>query len=399
MAESNVISVKDNSGNGLKALTWVLGLLSIFAPFSTDMYLSGFSSIAQDYHVDIASVQLTLSTFFIGLAIGQLLYGPIIDRFGRRIPLLVGIALYVIASLLIVYAPNINSFIALRLFQAIGGCSGMIISRAIIQDLFDESESAKALSLMMVIQTIGPICAPVVGAYLLVFGGWKMVFYFLVIFGFICWLVSLKMIPESLPAQARQKQNMIGTLSVFKRFVCNWRFMAPTLAGSFSNSVMFCFIAGSPFVLMSLFGVSQEAYGWLFSGTAAGMVISSQANRMLLKHYSPQHLFTVSLLISLVAALALVLVRNTDLLWVFMIPLFVCVSMVPMVCANSIAIAMAESGRDAGSASSLIGVMQFGFAAAISAIVGALHNGTSLPMCGMILVCMILAFVINRYRA
>ena len=397
MSENNTLSATSSRSSSRTLLTWILGALSIFAPFSTDMYLSGFPLIAQDFNADISQVQLSLSTFFIGVAIGQLFYGPLIDRFGRRIPLLVGIALFIVSSLLILYVPTIEGFVGLRFLQAVGGCSGMIISRAIIQDLYDEQEGAKALSLMMVVQTVGPITAPVLGAYLLVFDGWKAVFTFLVAFGLVCWLVTYKFIPESLPVEQRQKQSISQTLGVFGHFLKNWRFMAPTLAGAFSNAVMFCFITGSPFVLMQLFGMERETYGWMFSATAAGMVVTSQANSMLLKRYTPQRLFTASIIVSLLAAATLVLVRNTDSLWLLMVPLFVCVSMVPMVCANSIAIAMAASGKDVGSASSLIGVTQFAFAGAISAIVGALHNGTSLPMCGMILVCTLLAFVINTF--
>ncbi len=378
-------------------LTWVLGALSVFAPFSTDMYLSGFVDIAHDFDTDIASVQLTLSTFFFGLAVGQLFYGPIIDRYGRKKPLLFGIALFVVSSILIVWAPNIEVFIGLRLLQAIGGCSGMIISRAIIQDLYHEREAAKALSLMMVVQTVGPITAPVVGAYLLVLGGWQAVFYFLIGFGLVCALLTAQNVPESLPVEARQKQGIGELLGVFKGFIINRRFIAPTLAGAMSNAVMFCFISGSPFVLMQLFGLSQQAYGWMFSATALGMVVTSQANRMLLKRFTAGSLFQASIVISLVASVALVLLRNTESLWLFMIPLAICVSMVPMVCANSMAIAMSQSGSGAGTASSLIGVTQFAMAGAVSALVGALHNGTSLPMCGMILACTLLAFIINRF--
>ncbi len=397
MAVNQYANVASHHSTSSTRLTWILGALSVFAPFSTDMYLSGFSAIAKDLNTDIASVQLTLSTFFIGLAVGQLFYGPLIDRFGRRTPLLWGIALFVVSSALIVLAPNIEVFIGLRLLQAIGGCSGMIISRAIIQDRFAEREAAKALSLMMVIQTVGPITAPVIGAYLLVLGGWQAVFYFLLVFGLLCWWLTRQSVAESLPAHARQKPGIHATLTVFKRFLTQRRFIAPTIAGSLSNAVMFCFISGSPFVLMELYGLGQQAYGWVFSATALGMVATSQANRILLKRFKPRLLFNASIVVSLVAALCLVLLSGSERLWLFMIPLAICVAMVPVVCANSMALAMAESGPDAGSASSLIGVMQFALAGIVSALVGAFHNGTSMPMCATILACTLLAFVVNRF--
>lgn len=379
-------------------LTLVLAALSIFAPFATDMYLSGFTSIAADLNTDISNVQFSLSTFFIGMALGQLLYGPLADKYGRRIPLVIGIVIFIVSSLVIALAPNINVFNGFRFLQAIGGCSGMVISRAIIQDVYDQKESAQALSLMMVIQGIGPIVAPVLGAYLLLNGSWNVIFYFLAGFGLLCLVLTYKCVPESLPKEQRQTQNMAGIYQGFKALLTDKSFILPSLSGGLALSVMFCFITGSPNILMNIYGLSQQHYSWAFSGTALFMVFMSQLNRMLLARFSPQAIFNSSVFISLLVALILLLLRDTANIFVFLVPLAVCVGLVPVVSANAMALAMSSRTKDAGSASSLIGVVQFGLAGGISALVSVMDNGTALPMTAMILTCSACAFVLNRLR-
>ncbi|XAW87568.1 multidrug effflux MFS transporter [Vibrio sp. CDRSL-10 TSBA] len=379
-------------------LTLVLAALAIFAPFATDMYLSGFTSIAADLNTDISNVQFSLSTFFIGMALGQLLYGPLADKYGRRIPLVIGIVIFIVSSLAIALAPNIQMFNGFRFIQAIGGCSGMVISRAIIQDVYDQKESAQALSLIMVIQGVGPIVAPILGAYILVSSSWNVIFYFLTVFGLLCLALTYKYVPESLPKEQRQSQNMASIYRGFKALLSDKSFLLPSLSGGLAVSVMFCFITGSPNILMNIYGLSQQHYSWAFSGTALLMVVMSQLNRMLLARFSPQVIFNISVFISLLAAVMLFFLRDTANIFVFMAPLALCIGLVPVVSANAMALAMSSRTKDAGSASSLIGVLQFGFAGGISALVSTMDNGTSLPMTGMILMCSACAFVLNRLR-
>lgn len=164
----------------------LLGLMTAFAPFATDTYLAGFADIAASLGCHSSDVQLSLSSFFLGLALGQIIYGPISDRIGRKIPLLAGVFVFIITSALAIFSPDIESFVLIRFLQAVGGCAGMIMARAIIRDLFTQQESARALSLLMVVQSLGPIIAPVLGGYILSFTSWHAIFIFLVIFGMIC---------------------------------------------------------------------------------------------------------------------------------------------------------------------------------------------------------------------
>ncbi|WP_188055539.1 multidrug effflux MFS transporter [Oryzomonas rubra] len=386
----------------INKITLILGMLFVFAPLSTDMYLSSFPSIAVSLGCRVEQVQYSLSAFVFGLAAGQLFYGPLTDRFGRRPPLLAGVAIFTLTSLLAIWAPNIAIFTGLRLLQAVGGCAGMIISRAVIQDLFDEQQAAHALSAVMVVQGVGPIAAPIIGGYIHLVGGWQAVFVFLTLFGAACFILAARGLPETLPTRDRQRQGPGQVLKAFGNLIRQRDFMVPTLASSLILASMFAFISGSPFVFMGLHGVSQQQYGWLFGVNTVGMVAASQVNRLLLRRLSPRTIFVRALLVHIVSAVLLLAVATTTHLALLMLPLFFCLATIPVIGANAIARAMAQSGRHAGGASSLVGVMQFGLASLVSALVSMLHNGTAYPMAGMILTCGLLAggvLVIGRRRA
>lgn len=360
------------------ALILTLGGLSAFAPFATDMYLASFPAIAESLGSTIGEVQYSVSTFFIGLALGQLLYAPIIDRFGRRLPLLLGVALFTVSALFAVFSPDIETFIGLRVLQAVGGCSGMIISRAIIRDLFDTNESARALSMMMMVQGIGPIAAPILGGYLYKFLGWQAVFVFLAIFGCGCLLATLKNVPETLDEPRSINPSAIA--GNFLSLAKDRSFMVPLVSGSFALSTMFAFISGSPFVFMQLYGISAEHYSWLFGMFAGGMLVAAQINTMLLKRFSPGSIFHATLVLLSVVATLLAALSTSENMWLFGLPLFFCIATVPITGANSTALAMAASGKNGGTASSLVGVTQFLAAGLIAGLVGLLHNDTAYPM-------------------
>lgn len=371
----------------LLRITLLLGLLTAFAPFATDMYLSSFPDIARHFHSDVGRVQLSLSTFIGGLAIGQLLYGPLIDRFGRRLPLLCGIALFAASSLLAIFAPGMASFVGLRALQALGGCAGMVISRAVIQDLFDTQQAARALSLMMLVQGIGPVAAPIAGGYLLAVAPWWSVFAFLTLLALVCYALTFRELPETLAVEKRQRQSLASIAKVFGLQLAEPGFLIPTLASSLTLAAMFAFISGSSFVYMTLHGVPQHLFGWLFGLNTLGMVAASQLNRFLLQRFTPRRLFIAAMLISAVAALALFTQTSAAHLWQLALPLFFCTAPIPVLGANAVAIAMAHSGKNAGSASSIVGVMQFGCAGLSAALVGLLHDGTAWPMTVTMLGC------------
>lgn len=374
-------------------LALILGALGAFAPFATDMYLTSFSAIAADLATDVAHVQLSLSSFFLGLCVGQLLYGPMTDAWGRRGPLLVGIWLFAVASLLLMLSPRVELFIGLRALQAVGGCAGMIVGRAIVQDLMAPGEAARMLSTLMMVQGLGPILAPPLGGWLLALAGWKSVFVFLALFGSACLVAVWRGLPESLPVAARRPLRLGDTARTFGRLLRTPGFALPALTGAMAMAAMFAYIAGSPYVFMVLHHVPQQHYGWLFAANGIGMVIAGRINVMLLRRLPTRTVLHLAICVMLLAALVLLLLRDGALPWL-VAPLFVCIGCVPMVAANSVAMAMGTDRSVAGSASSLIGALQFGLATCASALVGTLDDGTALPMTAVMTGCTAIAAVL-----
>lgn len=372
-------------------LTVVLGALSAFAPFAVDMYLASLPKLAESFHASAGQVQLGLSLFFLGLALGQLLFGPLIDRFGRKPPLLAGIALFATTSLLIAFAPNIESFVLLRLLQAIGGSAGMIIGRAVISDLFDEREAAGVLSLTMMVQGVGPIVAPVIGGYIIVAAGWPAVFLFLTFFGVACFGEVCWAVPETLPKEERKRENPGRILRTYASLLGKRGFILPTLCGSLAFASLFAFISGSPFVYMQLYGVVPQHYGWLFGLNAVGIIFSAQLNRVLLRRFTPETILAGALAVNIPMGALLILIVGASSLPLLIAALWIIFATLPLITANTVAQAMAEGNEHRGSASGLIGVTQFGMAALSSSIIGFLHNGTAYPMAAMIFLCSLLA--------
>jgi MFS transporter, DHA1 family, multidrug resistance protein len=373
-------------------LTLILASLTAFAPFATDMYLASFPTLAKSFGTDIGAAQLSLSVFFLGLALGQLIYGPLIDRLGRRLPLLVGTGVFAVTSLLTAFAPTIESFIGLRFLQAAGGCAGMIISRAIISDLFQAREAARVLSLMMVVQGMAPIVAPVLGGYIAAAAGWQAIFLFLAGLGLVSLGIAWWGLPETLkPEQRQRRTDLRRALAVFGHLIAKRDFIMPTLVAGFVFACLFAFISGSPAVYMGLNGVSQQNYGWLFGFNAIGLSVGAQVNRLLLKRFLLQRVIGWALIVNVAGGLALVLAGANPPLPVLVALLWICVATLPLSAANAIALAMAASGEQRGSGSAIIGVLQFVIAGLVSAVIGVLHPGTAYPMTVAILACGLIA--------
>jgi DHA1 family bicyclomycin/chloramphenicol resistance-like MFS transporter len=382
-------------------LTLILGSLAAFGPLSIDMYLPSLPSLAQDFRADTAAAQLTLSIFFIGLAFGQMLYGPLADRYGRRLPLLAGCGLYAVASIACALATSIESLVAFRLAQALGGCAGMVLSRSVVRDLFDERESARMLSFLMLVMGVAPITAPLIGGQLLVLFGWRAIFLLLAGFGLLCLALVAFGLPESLPAQRRRSAGLAQALGVYGQLLADRRFLGYALAGGFVSAGMFAYISGSPFVVIQLYGVSPQQYGWIFGFNAFGLVLASQLNRWLLARQQGDAILLVTLTAAAAASTVLTLVAASGAggLAGLLLPLFFCIASVGLVGPNTTAAAMAPYGRVAGSASALLGSLQFVVGAAAGMIVGTLYNGTALPMAGTIAVCCLAALACFKLLA
>ncbi|MDR1545188.1 MAG: multidrug effflux MFS transporter [Deltaproteobacteria bacterium] len=371
-------------------LAVLLGLLTAFAPLATDTYLAAFPAMAADMETGVDRVQLSLSIFFLGLAVGQPIYGPLTDRFGRRRPLMVGLAVFCLASAGLALTRDIGVFLALRFVQALGGCAGMVVSRAVVRDSFNLGDSARFFTMMAAIQALGPVAAPVLGAYILKAASWPAVFALLSLLGLACLTVTRLSLPETLPPERRLRQSPAEALGAFGRLVRAPGFIVPVLAGSLGGSAIFAFISGSPFVLMDLHGLTQTQYGWTFGLLSLALGLVSQANHLLLRRFDPHQALGGALATMAVCGAAATLVVKIGAppsLGLFLTMLFLALAPMSFIFANSTALAMAAGGRFAGSASSLVGLAQFGAAGVVSLVVSLLHDGTAGPMAVTIMGC------------
>ena len=371
-----------------RSLALLLGSLTAFGPLSIDMYLPSMPAIEADLHTTPSAVQLTLAAFFAGLAIAQLAYGPLSDRFGRKKPLVAGLAVYVLASLGCALAPSIGALIALRFLQAVGGAAGMVIARAVVRDLRSGVEAARLLSLLMLVMGAAPILAPLVGGWLLLLGTWRLTFGLLALLGLTC----LAVIPRALPETAKQRMDRLDLRSIgvqMRELGRDPHFVAYSLAGGFSQAGMFAYIAGSPFVIIGLFHVSPQAYGWMFGANAAGLITASQLNRRVLMASTPAGVLARALVVAMLAGACLVVlaVTRAAMLPVVLVSLFLFVATLGFVGPNATAVAMDRHGSRAGLASAVLGSAQFVIAALAAGVVGIANDGTMLPMAVVMATC------------
>ncbi|WP_317848069.1 multidrug effflux MFS transporter [Pseudomonas sp. HTZ2] len=369
----------------------ILGALSAFGPLAIDFYLPAFPAMAQAFGTDEKHVQTTLAAYFLGLSLGQLAYGPVADRFGRRTPLLFGITLFTLASLACAYAPNLQTLVLARFVQALGGCAGMVLSRAIVSDKCDPVASAKVFSQLMLVMGLAPILAPMLGGVLVNVSGWQSIFLALSLFSAACLLAVSLGLPESLPPDM-PRQPLSGALRQYLRLIGDRVFLGHALTGGIAIAGMFAYIAGSPFVFIKLYGVPAEHYGWLFGTNAAGFILMAQVNARLLAKRGPAFLLARAVWLYLLAGLALLCVAalRPESLWPLLVPLFLCIASLGCIIPNASACAMSGQGARAGSASALMGCAQFSVAAGAAALVGVLHDGSAVPMALVISLCGVL---------
>ena len=366
-----------------------------FGPLSIDMYLPGLPDIGLEFNSDASATQFTLSFFLIGLAAGQTFYGPVADRFGRKLPLVFGCGLYIMASLGCAVSTSVVNLIVLRFTQALGCCAGMVITNSVVRDLFDARNSARMYSMLMLVTGLAPITAPFIGGYLLLYSDWRMIFWVLTIFGCICLLMVIIYLPETLPSERRISGGLGKVIVDYGSILTTKDFLGYALSGGFISAVMFAYIAGSPFVFIELYGVAPHHYGWLFGINAFGLICASQLNRWLLRRYNNITILSTMLRIIAASGLALVLVALTETggLIGLIIPIFFCISSIGLVFPNAVALAMAPYEKMAGSASALLGTLQFAIGACAGTLIGLFHTGTAMPMAGIIGLCAVAALI------
>ncbi|SEN55434.1 multidrug effflux MFS transporter [Paenibacillus sp. OV219] len=359
----------------------VLGSLSAFGPLSLDMYLPALPKLAGDLHTSTSLAQLSLTACLIGLAIGQLFAGPISDVRGRRGPLLIGLILYAVSSLLCAIAPSIGTFIALRFIQGLAGSAGIVIARAIVRDLYTGPELTRFFSLLMLVNGIAPIAAPIVGGQLLHFTTWQGVFIVLAAIGLIMFLAVLLGLPETLSRERRAQGGILNTVITFRRLLTDRVFMGYALAQGFVMAAMFAYISGSPFVLQDIYGVSPQMFSVCFAINGLGIILASQVAGRLAGRVSEAKLLVIGLGIAAIGGVTLLamLLAHARLVLV-LIPLFFVVASVGMVSTMGFSLAMRNQGQAAGSASALQGLMSFMFGSIVAPFVGIAGSGTAIPM-------------------
>lgn len=375
----------------------ILGGLSAFGPLAIDLYLPAFPAMAEAFGTDGEHIQLSLSAYFIGLASGQLFYGPIADRFGRRKPLLFGIVLFFLASLACAFAPTLEWLLVARFAQALGGCAGIVVNRAVVRDLCTPIEAARAFSQLMLVMGVAPILAPLGGGLLLSVGGWPLIFYFLAAFSGIYIFAVIFGLPETLSADA-PRPPLMSAFGRYSRLLREPVFMFHALTGGVAMAGMFAYIAGAPFVIIEMYGVSPENFGWFFGMNAAGFILFAQFNSRLLRRRPPIKLLKVTSYIYCLSTALLLAVAlwQPPTIWAMMLPLFFSVAVIALVLPNSSASAMAGHGHQAGVASALMGTMQFVIAGITSALVGLLHTGTAVPMAAIMATCGVVVVIMAR---
>ena len=374
----------------------ILGLLSSIGPLSIDMYLPGFPDIAKDLHSTVGYISLSLSSFFIGISFGQLLYGPLLDRFGRKKPLYIGLIIYLLASIGCAMATTANALIALRLLQALGGCVGMVASRAMVRDLFAVSDNAKVFSLLMLVVGVSPIIAPTLGGYVTAAFGWQSVFIILTFLAVFIIVAIHFALPESREPDPTFSLRPRQILSNFGKVFIQPQFYTYCFTGSIASAGLYAYIAGSPYVFMEIFHVSEKIYGWIFAFVAAGLIASSQLNSLLLRKYSSEQIIKVALFCQSLTGLFLLGGSYLGLLGLYS-TIFLCfifLSCQGFTFPNTSALSLAPFSKTAGSASALLGGIQMGIGAFTSAAVSYFSNHTAIPMAIIMAICAVTAFCI-----
>ena len=377
-------------------LILILGLMSAIGPLSIDMYLPGFPQIAQSLGTTVAKVTLSLSSFFIGISLGQFLYGPLLDRYGRKKPLYVGISVYFAASIGCALARSVELLIVLRLFQALGACAGLVASRAMVRDLFHVNQNARVFSLLMLVVGVSPIIAPTLGGYLTDYFNWRYIFFVLAgIAAFILIAVHF-FLPESRKPDPQYSLKPGPIVNSFLGVMREPQFYTYALTGAIASAGLYAYIAGSPSVFMEIYRVSEQQFGWIFAVIALGLIGSSQLNSVLLRTFKSEQIIKVALGCQVVTAILLFTgswLGIMDLFsTIFLIFLFLCCQ--GCVFPNSSALSLAPFSRTAGTASALMGAIQMSIGALTSATVSFLNDHTALPMSGVMAACAIVSFTI-----
>lgn len=385
------------SQTGLTFILILSGLMA-FTSLSTDIYLPAMPTMAEDLH---GNVELTITGFLIGFTIAQLIWGPISDHMGRRKPLFIGMVLFIIGSAGCALSTSITQIVFWRVFQALGACTGPMLARAMIRDLFARTRAAQMLSTLVLVMAIAPIAGPLIGGQIIRLSTWHSIFWLLVVIGALMF-ISLNWLPETLPEDKRVKASLAGAFRNYRSLLTNGRFMRYTLSLTFYYVGAYAFITGSPFVYISYYHVDPQHYGWLFALNIIGVMAMSVVNRRLVQRHALEQLLKYATMLAALAAVALALLVKLESggIVAIIVSIFLLFSMNGIVAATSTAAALDAVPNIAGSASALIGALQYGSGIISSLLLAAFSDGTPWTMAWIIalftLLSAVLAFRVKR---
>lgn len=384
---------------GDSRLIVMLGVLTAFGPLSIDLYLPGLPAIGRDLGADPARVQQTLSTFFLGLALGQLVYGPMSDRFGRRPVMGFGIVVYLLATVYCALAPSIESLIAGRFVQGIGGAAGPVVARAAVRDVYAGSQAARALSFVVLVMAIAPLLAPLAGGQIIGLVGWRGLFGCMFAYALLCLAVNTLALPETNPPERRRGRRIGAMYAAYGRLLSHDRGLAYLLCGGLAFGGLFGYITGASFIYINVFGVSPQMFGLYFAVNVLGLVIGNLVNGRLVVRFGYRRMLTFGILVMWLGALGLLAGA-----WLFpgellavVIPLFFAVGPIGTIGANTVAGLMDVMPENAGAASALFGVFQFGSGASAGLVLGLMPGGAVMNVALVLSGAATGALLVNRY--
>ncbi len=368
-----------------KALViFILGLLATIDPFSIDFYLPAFSTIAKDIHTATNKVSLSMTSYFIGLAIGQIIYGPLVDRFGRKHPLYIGLGLYIIASLACSQAGSLDELIVFRFLQALSGAVAAVSALAMVRDFFAVAESARIFSILMLIIGISPLAAPSLGGIITTWLGWQWVFIALIIIVCVVILLVIFCLPKAEPPDKTVSLKPTPIVKTFFAIITNTQFITYTLAGTFAFATLFIYVAGAPVIFLDIYKITPRHFALIFSLLSCGFIGSNQLNILLLKKYSSQQIFKTALFCHLVITAVFLIgaINGWFGMWGVVIMFLLTLGCLGSINPNASALALAPFDNNLGSASALMGFLQIGIAGSLSAFIGlvSIRNITPIPV-------------------
>jgi MFS transporter, DHA1 family, multidrug resistance protein len=373
-----------------------LSVLMCFGPMAIDMYLPALPAIGIAFKVGQDKVQWSLSAFFLGFGVGQIVWGALADWLGRRRPVAAGILLYGIGCIGCSLTNDIGQLAAWRFIQALGACAGPVLARAMVRDVYGRDRAASVLSLMMLVMGVAPMVAPLIGGHVLLIGSWRTIFWLQAGFVIVAF-AGLFSLPETLPVERRREAKIGSMVQAYVRLLADKRYLGYALSTSFIYGGMFAYISGTPFVYIELFGVRPENYGYLFGINIVAMIIVNTANSRAVLKYGTDRVLRMGCALAALVSLVLLgfAVTGVGGLASIATALFLFMGLTGMVAANAMAGSMSILPEIAGSASALTGALQFIFGAVAGSAVGSLANGTAIPLAGVICACALAAALSN----